>query len=151
LAVTIPMLFQYSGGVRFVAEAWRRGGWAAVDHLYRDPPQSSQQIIQPELYFDHPTPPLRIELSGYQELLPGWKKVDDDTYGELLLKLILQRTLPLNAPALTTLQQWAGDRIITLQKGQALTLLWLIAFHDHEAADEFAHAYSGILDHLGNQ
>ena len=151
LAITVPMLFQYSGGSRFVAEAWRRGGWAAVDQLYRNPPHSTQQIMQPELYFDHPAPPVRIELRGYEDLLRGWKKVDDDTYGELLLKLIFQRNLPADAPAFGTLPRWAGDRIITLQKDKELTLLWLVAFHDQAAAGEFADAYSRILDHLGGK
>jgi hypothetical protein len=149
LAITVPMLFQYSGGSRFVAEAWRRGGWPAVDQLYRNPPLSSQQIMQPELYFDHPTLPVNIDLRGYEDLLRGWKKVDDDTYGELLLKLILQRNLPPQAPAFGTLPRWAGDRIITLEQGNELTLLWLIAFHDPPAARQFAEAYSRILDHLG--
>ena len=150
-AITVPMLFQYSGGSRFVAEAWRRGGWPAVDRLYRDPPLSSQQIMQPELYFDHPTPPVHIYLRGYEDLLRGWTKVDDDTYGELLLKLILESNLPPQAPAFATLPRWAGDRIITLKQGKELTLLWLIAFHDQPAARQFAEAYSRILDHLGAQ
>jgi hypothetical protein len=150
-AITVPMMFQYSGGSRFVAEAWQRGGWPAVDRLYHNPPRSSQQIMQPELYFDHPTLPLHIELSGYEDVLAGWKKVDDDTYGELLLKLIFQRNLPPQAPAFSTLQRWAGDRIITLQKGKELTLLWLIAFHDQAAAQEFADTYSQILNHLGGK
>lgn len=151
LAITVPMLFQYSSGSHFVAEAWRRGGWSAVDQLYRNPPRSSQQIMQPELYFDHPAPPAHIELMGYEDLLTGWKKVDDDTYGELLLKLIFQRNLPPQAPAFGALPQWAGDRIITLQKGQELTLLWIIVFHDQAAAREFADSYSKILDHLGGK
>jgi hypothetical protein len=150
-AITVPMMFQYSGGSHFVAEAWQRGGWSAVDQLYRNPPRSSQQIMQPELYFDHPTPPVHIELIGYEDVLAGWKKVDDDTYGELLLNLIFQRNLPPQAPAFSTLPRWAGDRIITLQKGKELTLLWLIAFHDQAAAQEFANTYSQILDHLGGK
>jgi hypothetical protein len=150
-AITVPMMFQYSGGSHFVAEAWRRGGWSAVDQIYRNPPRSSQQIMQPELYFDHPTPPVHIEVAGYEGLLKGWKKVDDDTYGELLLKLIFQRGLAPQAPAFDTLPRWAGDRIITLQKGEELTLLWLVAFHDEAAAREFADTYSRILDHLGGK
>jgi hypothetical protein len=145
------MLFQYSGGARFVAEAWRQGGWDAVDKLYNNPPRSSQQIMQPELYFDRPTPPLRIELAGYEDFLRGWNKVDDDTYGELLLKLIFDRNLPRHAPAFTILPRWAGDRIITLQRGQELTLIWLIAFHDDAAADEFSRVYAQILDRLGGK
>ncbi|HKV55360.1 MAG TPA: hypothetical protein VJN94_12050, partial [Candidatus Binataceae bacterium] len=148
IGVRVPMLFQYSDGARFVTEAWRRGGWTAVDQLYSDPPRSTQQLMQPDLYFDRPSPPARIELSGYQGLLQGWKKVDDDTYGELLLKLIFEQHLAPHAPAFDTLPQWAGDRIITLEQNQRLTLLWLIAFHDAPAARKFAENYRLILDHL---
>jgi hypothetical protein len=150
LAVVMPMLFEYSAGLHFVAQAWQHGGWKAVDKLYRHPPLSTQQIMQPDLYFDHPTPPLQIDLSGYHALLTGWNKVDDDTYGELLLKLLLQRNLPPHARALNVVSHWAGDRIITLQKGHQLTLIWLIAFRNQGAAQEFATTYSQILDHLGN-
>jgi hypothetical protein len=149
--ISVPMLFQYSGGSRFVAEAWRRGGWTAVDELYRNPPRSSQQIMQPELYFDHPSPPVHIQLSGYQQVMKGWKKVDDDTYGELLLRLILQRNLAPRAQAFATLPRWAGDRIITLKKGNELTLLWLIVFHDPAAARAFGDAYALILDRLSGE
>jgi len=143
-----PLLFQYSAGVRFAAEAWRRGGWAAVNAVYAKPPRSTQQIMQPALYFDRPSPPARISLGGYQEMFKDWKQVDDDTYGELLLSIILKRNLGPQAPALATLPRWAGDRIIVLEKGQSLTLLWMVAFHDPESAGKFGDAYRGILRHL---
>jgi hypothetical protein len=148
LGILAPVSFQYADGVRFVATAWRRGGWNAVDALYRDPPQSTQQIMQPELYFEHPSPPAQIKISGYDAMLPGWKKVDDDSYGELLLRVILRRNLPPHAPALETLPRWAGDRIITLQKGSALTLIWIVAFHDGAAAAQFASVYDSILERM---
>jgi hypothetical protein len=146
--LSTPLLFQYSAGVRFVGEAWRRGGWDAVNALYANPPLSTQQIMQPELYFDRPSPPARISLSGYQELLKDWKRVDDDTYGELLLSVILKRNLAAQAPAFAALPQWAGDRIIVLEKGQSLTLLWFIAFRDAESAEKFGEAYRSILRNL---
>ncbi|MGH7917801.1 MAG: hypothetical protein ACREQE_10050, partial [Candidatus Binataceae bacterium] len=74
VGLSAPMLFQYSAGTRFVAEAYKRGGWAAVNALYHNPPQSSQQIMQPELYFDRPSPPAKIDLTGYQDVLRGWTK-----------------------------------------------------------------------------
>jgi hypothetical protein len=151
VGLSTPLLFQYSDGARFVGEAWRRGGWNAVDALYRNPPLSSQQIMDPALYFDHPSPPARIDLAGYARILKDWKKVDDDTYGELLLKIIFERNLPPHAPALKALPQWAGDRLITLQKNNALTLLWIIAFRDSAAAKAFAETYDSILGHLPRQ
>jgi hypothetical protein len=143
-----PLMFQYSEGVRFVAEAYRRGGWDAVDRLYEDPPQSSRQIIHPALYFDRPTPPLTIEIGGYKQVMAGWSKADDDTYGELLLQLILQRNLGKNAPDVDLAREWAGDRMLILQEQRGVTVIWVIAFADDAAAAHFAEVYATILDRL---
>ncbi len=89
-----------------------------------------------------------IALGGYDALLPGWRQVDEDTFGELLIKLILQRNLPAKAPSLNLPTQWRSDRMIALEKDGALTLLWMIAFRDQATADDFASVYSSILDHL---
>jgi hypothetical protein len=146
LALSIPLMFQYTHGTRFVAEAWERGGWAAVDALYHDPPSSSQEIMEPELYFDHRTAPLDIEVKGYEGPFAGWKKVDEDTFGELLLKIIFDRNLPATSPALKIPATWRGDRMVALEKDGVLTLVWLLAFHDQTAAHEFALDYRSILD-----
>lgn len=148
LALSMPLMFQYSAGTRFVAEAWNRGGWAEVDTLYHDPPTSTQQIMDPSLYFDHFTPPLEIAIRGYQAALPGWKKADDDSFGELLIKIILQRNLDSQAAALRLPAEWRGDHMIMLEQDRALTLLWMIAFSDDAAAKSFAEAYDPLLDHL---
>ncbi|MGH7933286.1 MAG: hypothetical protein ACREQN_08950 [Candidatus Binataceae bacterium] len=148
IGLSAPMLFQYAEGTRFVAEAYRRGGWAAINAIYHNPPRSSLQIMEPELYFDRFTPPAKIDLSGYQGVLKGWTKSDDDTYGAFLIKVILQRSLGREAPALELVRRWAGDRIIVLRKGDALTVLWLIAFRDERSAQEFSEVYGDLLDHL---
>ena len=146
LALSIPLMFQYTHGTRFVAEAWERGGWAAVDELYHDPPTSSQQIMDPTLYFDHRVTPLNVAVKGYAGPFAGWKKVDDDTFGELLLKIIFDRNLPPGSPALKIPATWRGDRMIALEKDDALTLVWLLAFRDNASAHEFALDYLSILD-----
>src|SRR5207247_1049503 len=126
----------------------QRGGWAGVNALYRNPPVSTQQIMQPALYFDSPSLPVHIEIAGYEGVLRGWKKVDDDTYGELLLKAILERNLPQHAASSVVLSRWAGDRVVTLERGNALTLIWIIAFQDRASATQFATTYRSVLDHL---
>ena len=149
--LSTPLLFQYSAGTRFVAEAWHRGGWAAVDAIYKHPPTSSQQIMQPSLYFDHLSPPAEINLEGYQDSLKSWKQVDDDTYGELLIGIILKRNVPPHSPVLNVMPRWAGDRILVFEKGVALTLVWFVTFHDAGSASRFATAYSDILEHLRDE
>ncbi len=146
--VAEPLTFQYTDGVRFVAEAYKHGGWNAVDRLYRSPPQSTQQILNPELYYDHPALPESVAVAGYEQVLGGWHKADEDTLGELGLRIILENARGTASPDLKLADKWAGDRVVMLRKGKAVSVIWLIAFRDAGAAARFAALYSKVLDHL---
>ena len=148
--LSAPLLFQYSEGVRFVGEAYRRGGWNAVDALYRNPPQSSHQIIHSALYFDAtpPAPQPRIAIEGYDRIMTGWKKADDDTYGELLLRVILERNLGKQSSEVGMASRWAADRMIILQQSHKVSVLWMLAFSDARTAQHFAAVYQALLNHL---
>ncbi len=145
-AMTYPFIFQYTEGARFVAEAYHRGKWNEVNALFNGPPLSTQQIMHPELYFDTPTPAKTVTLAGYEKVLHDWKKVDEDTLGELMLKIMIERTMGEDTPYVEAAKKWAGDRIVALQKGKALTVLWMIDFRSAGAADNFFQLYSQILD-----
>ena len=146
--VAEPLIFQYTDGVKFVAEAYQRGGWKAVDKLYSDPPQSTQQIIDPSLYFDHPTLPDTVTVAGYQSRLAGWHKSDEDTLGELGLRIILENTRGTASPDLALASGWAGDRIVMLRKGDVVSVIWLLALRDADSAVHFAAVYRKVLDHM---
>ncbi|MGH7813637.1 MAG: hypothetical protein ACREQI_06500 [Candidatus Binataceae bacterium] len=144
-----PLLFQYSAGVKFVAEAYRHGGWAAVDALYRHPPQSTQEIIDPARYFANPDAPApTVKLAGYEGLMPGWKKIEDDTMGELLLRVILQNELGENSPYVGLASRWHGDQIAILTHGEDTSVIWMIAFADANSAHRFATVYASALDRV---
>jgi hypothetical protein len=146
--LSAPLLFQYSEGVSFVAEAYRRGGWTAVDALYRNPPQSSHQILHPALYFDNAAPQARIALAGYENIMAGWKKADDDTYGELLLRVILERNLGKESSEVGLASRWTADRMIVLQQSRGVNVIWMLAFSDQQTAGHFAVVYQTLLDRL---
>ncbi len=143
--------FPYTEGLRFIGVAYERGGWAAVDALYRDPPQSTQQIIDPSLYYDHRIPPAQVDVAGFAQLLAGWDVVERDTSGELTLKVIIQRNLGENARELPLARQWAGDRIVLLRDGVRFGAIWLIAFRDAGAAHDFGAAYGRILARISGR
>ncbi len=146
--LSVPLLFQYSSGVDFVAEAYRRGGWAAVDELYKDPPRSSHQILHPAAYFDTPVEPVPVQIGGYQRIMSAWKKVDEDTFGELLLRVILERNLGNDASRVNLASQWSGDRMVILQDQRLISVIWIITFTNDGAANQFAVTYASILDRM---
>jgi hypothetical protein len=146
--VAEPLIFEYTQGVKFVAEAFQRGGWKAVDKLYSDPPQSSQQIMDPSLYFDHPLLPDTITVRGYEAAMPGWRKSDEDTLGELGLRIILENSFGSSSPEIAMADKWAGDRIVMLRKGSVVSVVWLIAFRDNDSASRFSDAYRRALGRI---
>jgi len=150
-ALSVPLLFQYSQGTAFVREAYRRGGWDSVDAAFRNPPESSAQIIDPSLYFDHPTHPVRLKISGYEKTLAGWNKEIEDTYGELALRLILQMSFGRDSSQVEVARRWAGDRMVVLSHGKDQSVIWMIAFTDEQGAALFADFYRTVLDHVDGQ
>jgi hypothetical protein len=146
--ISYPLIFQYSDGVRFVSEAYKRGGWKAVDALYSKPPQSTQQIIDSSLYFDHPMAPVQVQIAGYQNILKEWANADADTFGELSIQLILQLGYRKDAPEVALAKQWAGDRMAILSRGTEVAVLWIIAFRDDDSAHRFEESYRALLDRI---
>jgi hypothetical protein len=141
-----PLIFQYSEGVRFVGEAYKRGGWKAVDALYSKPPQSTQQIINPSLYFDHPLPPVEVEVAGYQPVLKDWSEADEDTFGELSIQIILQLGYGKDSPEVALARKWAGDRMAILAHNSDIGVIWIAVFRDEDSARQFADVYQKQLD-----
>ena len=46
------LLWPYDAGLTFVQGIYKKGGWAAVDKIYANPPASTSQILHPQLYAD---------------------------------------------------------------------------------------------------
>jgi hypothetical protein len=80
--------------------------------------------------------------------MSGWKKADDSTYGELLLRVILERNLGKQSSEVGLASRWAADRMIILQEGRGVNLIWMLAFSDAQTASHFAVVYQTILDRL---
>lgn len=45
------LVVPYTAGLKFVIAAYRRGGWAAVTRIYKNPPRSMREILHPDEYF----------------------------------------------------------------------------------------------------
>lgn len=146
-ALRESLIFQYAEGTRFVGEAYKRGGWAAVNALYARPPASTRQLIDPVSYFDRSASPVTITIAGWERVLPGWRAVAHNTYGELLLRVVLQRN-PSDQPQVVLARGWRGDRMAVLEKDGALTVIWIVALDDGDTAAAFAGVYQGILNRL---
>jgi len=143
--VRASLAVQYDAGTAFAGRALTDGGWAAVDRLYRDPPESIEQILHPERYYDRRDHPVTITLAGTDELeTAGWRRVVEDTLGELDVRVLAGRTLA-PADAARVAAGWGGDRLRALVHGDQLVLVWMTAWDAPADAGEFAAVVPAVV------
>ena len=104
-ALVTMLAAPYDLGEALLAVAVQRGGGSAVDDLFRSPPRTEEQELDPwTLVADHqgflnvPAP----------ELPEGAKSFDDGSFGALTWLMMLSERLPA-AQALTAVDGWGGD------------------------------------------
>jgi hypothetical protein len=101
------LLFSYEGGMNFVNSIFREGKWAAVDAVYQDPPNSTEQILHPERY-PNDDPVQLIIPDALDNLESNWGLLEADTLGEWRIQLVLNTQL-LRSVAEPAAEGWGGD------------------------------------------
>ena len=131
------LVFPYLRGMVFVAGQANRAGWGAIDSAYKQPPQSTEQILHPEKYADQPDPPTQIDL-GKLEPGTGWTEVGRNVLGEFQMGILLRRHggKPIAAG-------WDGDRYAVFEGPDGkLGLAWLSTWDTLDDARDFARQYT---------
>ena len=118
------LVLPYAAGFALVAEAYRRGGFALVDRMFKNPPVSTHQILHPDAYFAGETPalvPPPVPPAGTRAIATG-------RMGELGSRLALETCVEKEVLK-EFVPRWAGDAY-TIVEGpkNALSLLWTTAW-----------------------
>jgi len=83
------LVFPYTTGMLFQNAIYEKLGKGSFSEVFRHPPQSTRQIIHPELYLDHERPDVPA-----LPVVPGVKqyhKVGDGTLGEFDFRVLLEQ------------------------------------------------------------
>jgi hypothetical protein len=136
------LISPYVDGLRLVHWARRRGGWQAVDAMWRRPPTSTEQVLHPEKWLVN-EPPLTVALPAGPAA--GWGVDYKDVLGEQSLRLVFEEWMP-RFRAEEAAADWGGDRVGVYSKGRHHALAWRIVFDDEPAARRAATAFArGVL------
>lgn len=136
------LLFPYDAGMSFVMPFYLRTGWAEVDQLWSDPPQSTEQILHADRYPEDA--PQLVNLPRLEKTLgSGWRLADEDTVGEFLLRQHLALFLD-DEQVDAAATGWGGDHYaLYLHAERKVECLVLrIAWDDRDEADEFVALYT---------
>ena len=139
------LAFQYDDGTTFAGQALAAGGWAAVDRLHGDPPESTEQVLHAARPGAARDRPVAVTLGGTDGLeAAGFARILEDTLGELLIRVLATRGLPPEQAARVA-EGWGGDRLGAFQRGDDLVLVWMTAWDSPADAGEFADALPGLV------
>lgn len=138
--------FPYGEGLRFVDDIWRLGGFEAVNGALEDPPESTEQILHSDKYFDDEAP-VEVTLDDVSSTLgDGWTRTYQQTIGELGIQVFVgggERPpvnipgLPVEWPQQEAAAGWGGDRLDMYENGDQWAIVWRQAWDTPEDAGEF--------------
>jgi hypothetical protein len=91
------LIFPYLGGLKFVESIRKSAPWTKVDEVFKNPPESTKQILHPEKYWaqDHPVKIVPAPLPS----MGARKEVRRDVLGELELKVLFAAAPPPPTPS----------------------------------------------------
>jgi|LNFM01.1.fsa_nt_gb hypothetical protein len=133
LVLRETLVFPYREGLRLCTNAYRTGGWRAVDALLREPPQSTEQVLHPEKLAAREAP-VAVTVAVPPSLAATHEAAYHETFGELGLRLWLQTYLPPES-SVDAAAGWGGDSAVllvargttTVTARTAASSLWVIA------------------------
>jgi hypothetical protein len=148
MVIRDELLFPYLAGMTFTQAVLKAtSGWPDFGRVFANPPQSTQQIMHPDLYLNGVTR-APVTLPDFSTLVPAdWKQLDENLMGEFGVQEVLKQFLT-EAQALSIAPSWAGDRYAIFENQQTkqdLLIFRLRLTSDADAA-RFFDFYSDVLE-----
>jgi len=137
--ISTNLTFPYVEGMAFASALRSELGQAGLDAAFRDPPDSTEQILYPERYLDRRDRPVQIELAPPPA---GWGSSRPQTLGMLDLRVLLRTFASGDSAA----EGWDGDRFALWEIDGAEPLLaWVTVWDSIAQARRFERAYTRAL------
>jgi len=128
------LLFPYTDGFNFMRQIYQANGSAGIDDVFRNPPESTAQILHMDKYRNH-VAPVEVNLPDLEAggLGAGWHTIKSNVLGELDVRLILTQ-LTDSTRGVRGASGWAGDRWQLLEKdGRQALVVKSVWDSDNEA------------------
>lgn len=79
------LVLPYTAGLDFARAVFERSGWSGIQEAFRNPPESTEQVLHPPKYFERERP----RLVWLPEPPPGSRLLAEGVLGEMLLGSLL--------------------------------------------------------------
>jgi hypothetical protein len=141
------LLFPYTDGFNFVRQAFRDADntYANIDGLFKNPPESTAQVLHPDKYRNQ-VHPLEVQLPDIAASLDGnLRRVGSGVLGELDTRVLLEQWGSDHADAVRIASRWAGDHWQLVEKDGRSAIVFKSTWESPAAASDFFSAYARSL------
>jgi len=136
------LMFPYGYGPSFLQQVWKhKPSWDAVNDIYADLPESTEQIMHPEKYLQTRDRPRPVDAAPWAAALgAGWQVAHKRVMGEFGLGRLLGLHLT-DERAHKAALGWGGDEAVLVENRAGKTAVLLLTEWDtEEDAAKFAEA-----------
>jgi len=143
------LMFPYTSGLNIALGAYGSGGgFAGVDTLFANPPDSTEQVLHPDKLAAREAPvKVAFPADLAKRLGPGWTVPLQDTLGEFQLEILLREGGASDSKAAAA--GWGGDRVALIEGPDGAVGVVLDTAWDTPAdATEFATALDPLVAKL---
>jgi hypothetical protein len=138
--------FPYTYGNNFISQLYSQGGWSEVNQIYKNPPNTTQQILHTDKYLEGVNP-LTPEAPALNQ--GGWNQVLNNTYGEYFIRNMLNTWLPTNESK-NAASGWNGDNLTYYEDSiNNFLFTWNITWASHDGVIAFTSAFHNMLQAAG--
>ncbi|QLH79641.1 hypothetical protein HZS55_21115 [Halosimplex rubrum] len=141
----------YAAGSQFVDQVRAQSGWDGVNELYDARPESTEQLIHPQLYPDED--PVNVTVADRSN--GEWRRFDvdpvADTVGEASIYAMLVHNGAVDPENRYGYDSdpsagWGGDSVVPYTNGTTGAYVWETAWDSERDAEQFASAYREVLE-----
>jgi hypothetical protein len=137
--------FPYTYGTPFIDAIYKRGGWAAVNDVYANPPVTTEQALHPDKYFSNET---ALEVTSPTLAENDWTPLRNDRYGEYFIQVMLDNWLSGNE-AQKAAAGWGGDNFTYYERSSDFLFTWNIKWDSSCDASDFYVAFHNMVNATG--
>ena len=132
--------FPYRYGVEFVKELYAQGGWETVENAYANPPNTTEQIMDPEKYFAQED----AQTVEAPSITGEWNLKKTDRFGEYFIQVMLDNWISTD-DAEQAAEGWGGDTLTYYERDDDFLFTWNIAWDSRDDAHEFYLAFQEMM------
>lgn len=145
----LSLSWPYLAGFGFVNSIWQQGGMSALDDVWADLPETTEQVIHPEKYLADEYPDAPPALPDMAAILgDGWSVQDENVLGEAYISLWLEALGAEPPVAAQAAAGWGRDGYQLLDGPGDETAIGLLIEWDDSDTDalQFSAVFEAVLD-----